>query len=209
MLPSGLVLQGVAALRPKASARKREAGPTPHQLHMDRRSAANVERCTTHGHADRATGPSPTYWSWRAAKMRCFRKTSPTYARYGAQGITMCDEWRESFSAFLRDMGERPSGTTLDRFPNRRGNYEPGNCRWATPEQQAWNRDPYVTNNQWGGPRQLEHAGESLSIPEWSKRTGISVHTLHARLRTGWPVAAALTVPVSRSNTHSRWSSRT
>jgi hypothetical protein len=83
---------------------------------------------------------TPTYKSWDAAKQRCFNPRDDHFANYGGAGISMCARWRESFTNFLEDMGERPHGTTLDRFPNNRGNYEPGNCRWATPKQQANNR---------------------------------------------------------------------
>lgn len=70
---------------------------------------------------------------------RCFDRKNNRFQRYGARGITVCERWRK-FENFLADMGERPAGKTLDRYPDNLGNYEPGNCRWATPKEQAANR---------------------------------------------------------------------
>ena len=70
---------------------------------------------------------------------RCHSATAVAYRKYGAKGITVCARWRESFAAFLADMGERPAGTSIDRIDNARG-YEPSNCRWADKYVQARNR---------------------------------------------------------------------
>jgi len=82
---------------------------------------------------------TPEYRSWENAKSRCFNPRLPDYPRYGGRGITMCDAWRDSFAAFLRDMGPRPTGTTLDRIDND-GPYAPGNCRWESAAAQSRNR---------------------------------------------------------------------
>lgn len=99
----------------------------------------------THGHT-RGRKTTPTFRSWCAMLQRCLDPNAEKYPKYGGAGIKVCKRWR-SFEKFLEDMGERPAGTTLDRFPNRRGNYAPCNCRWATPKQQVANRDPFVNSN--------------------------------------------------------------
>ncbi len=93
-----------------------------------------------HGHAS-AGKPSPTYVSWQAMLSRCFNPNTNRYKHYGARGISVCQRWRESFPAFLSDMGERPAGRSLDRIDTD-GNYEPGNCRWATKIEQRANQRP-------------------------------------------------------------------
>lgn len=109
-----------------------------------RKAEKNKTNRLKHGHARRKewgygenTGE---YTSWMAAKARCNNPDHHAYHNYGGRGIRMCDEWSVSFEAFLKHMGPRGDGLSLDRYPNNDGNYEPGNCRWATRTEQARNR---------------------------------------------------------------------
>jgi len=136
----------------------------------------------THGMSD-----SDTYSCWRSMNRRCHEQSNASYADYGGRGITVCDRWRHSFEDFLADMGPRPSPKhSIDRYPNQNGNYEPGNCRWATSVEQ---------NNNMRSNRNLTYNGETLSVSQWAKRIGINVQTLWERIQSGWSVERALTEP--------------
>lgn len=95
----------------------------------------------SHGHCQGEGGATPTYRSWRAMMNRCnpATKVKGYQKHYVRKGVKVCERWR-SFEAFLEDMGERPAGKTLDRYPDPAGNYEPGNCRWATTSEQNLNK---------------------------------------------------------------------
>lgn len=151
-----------------------------------------INRSTKHG-AKRRIKTSPEYESWRGAKARCFRTTYRRYADWGGRGITMCEEWKNDFTAFLRDMGPCPEGRSIDRIDND-GNYEPGNCRWATRSEQVRNSRPRKKGYTKFQPcrRFIEHEGRSLSVRDWAKELGIPYGRLQTRIFRGWPIEKAL-----------------
>jgi len=95
-------------------------------------------RVTHHGNA-RDGHITREYTSWYSMKNRCCNKKFKDWKNYGGRGIHICKRWKNSFVNFLKDMGKRPKGLTLDRI-NNNGNYTPSNCRWATWKQQAINK---------------------------------------------------------------------
>lgn len=118
---------------------------------------------------------------------RCTNDKCAEYSRYGGRGIKVCERWQGEYGIvnFLKDMGKRPSPNhSVDRI-NNDGNYEPGNCRWATPDVQGTN----TSRN-----RKLEYNGEVLTVSQWAKRCGISFSGMRYRLQF-WPLEKALTTP--------------
>jgi hypothetical protein len=149
------------------------------------RITAGQNRAVKHGRTGTAE-----YVAWQAMKKRCYWKGDPYYYCYGAIGIIVCERWVNSFENFFEDMGPRPSSKhSVDRFPNKKGNYEPSNCRWATNKEQANNK----TDN-----RILEYKGERMTVAQWSDRIhvelGINRHTIYSRLtKYKWSVEKTLT----------------
>lgn len=125
---------------------------------------------------------------------RCTQPSNPAFEHYRKRGITLCSSWR-SFENFLADMGERPSlAHTIERVEND-GNYEPGNCRWATRQEQANNR---ITNVR------FEYRGRRLTFAELVRETGIGKELLRSRLLRGkggpWTVDAAVATPARKGH---------
>lgn len=116
-------------------------------------------------------------------RARCRNPKHIDFQNYGGRGIKVCDRWLHSFENFLADMGERPPGMSIDRHPNKDGDYEPGNCRWATPTEQARN----TRRN-----RMITIEGKTACISEWSEESGVSTALIWHRLNKGWEPQAAV-----------------
>lgn len=124
--------------------------------------------------------------AWANTLRKCRDLRHADYRYYGARGITVCARW-DSFENFVEDMGLRPDELTLERRDND-GNYEPGNCVWATRQTQTENRRVSAT---------VEWQGERMSVAAWERRFGWKAGTLKARLgRLGYTVDEAFTKPV-------------
>jgi hypothetical protein len=135
-------------------------------------------RETTHG----LTG-IPEYWIWAAMKYRCKSPRATHWEHYGGRGISVCERWLK-FENFYADMGPRPSSDhSIDRIDND-GNYEPGNCRWATQPEQTRN----CSRNAF-----YEYDGRRLCMTDLSKASGVRLSTLRKRIIVlGWPVEEAV-----------------
>lgn len=138
-------------------------------------------RNTTHGRSH-----TPIYRTWASMCNRCTNQNDPNYPRYGGRGITVCERWGSSFDNFLADMGERPEGMSIERKDNS-GNYEPGNCRWATRKEQAQNTRRNV---------QLTFGGRTQPMVAWAAEVGITPAALRLRLQKGWTLERALSSPL-------------
>jgi hypothetical protein len=151
-------------------------------LYREAGREATRQANTSHGYSG-----SATYKCWGHMKERCLNPNHKKYLDYGGRGITICERWLQ-FENFLEDMGEKPEGYSLDRINNEKG-YEPGNCHWATLEEQDRNKR---VNHL------LTHNGETHCASEWAEIVGINRATLETRLNRGWSVEKALTTPVRR-----------
>lgn len=126
------------------------------------------------------TPPSktPEYWAWQHMKRRCHDPKDKSFPDYGGKGIAVCPEWRGRFRAFLAAMGPKPSPLhSLDRIDGAKG-YQPGNVRWATPEQQAQNR---------AFCHRVTARGRTMTIAEWARELQVHPQTLYNRVTLGWP----------------------
>lgn len=133
----------------------------------------------------------PNYSRWKAMKKRCENPRHPSYDNYGGRGIQVCERWQR-YSNFLEDMGLPPfEGAELDRIDND-GNYEPGNCRWATITENARNKR---------GSRHVTWNGRTQTVFAWAEELNIRPRTLWMRLFShGWSIERALTEGVRCRN---------
>lgn len=136
-----------------------------------------------HGYA-RVKKQFPEYICWASMKQRCGDPKHKSYKNYGGRGIGVCERWMHSFENFLEDMGNRPTKLhSVDRI-NVNGNYEPGNCRWATKKQQMRN----MTTN-----RMLEFDNKIQCVSDWAEEVNIAATVISKRLARGWSINKSLT----------------
>ena len=132
------------------------------------------------------------YEIWRGVLKRCNNPSYVAYPNYGGRGIRVCDRWL-SFDNFISDMGVRPhAGLSIERRDNN-GDYCPENCYWATSIEQ---------NNNTRGCRPIEFNGRAETTSQWAREYGLSQRTVRARLKNGWSVEDALTIPVGSIENH-------
>lgn len=148
-----------------------------------------IQRSTKHGYATRAR-KSKAYKIWDGIIERCTNPNSRAFKYYGGRGIEICERWRNNFENFLADMGEPPANCSIDRI-NNDGNYEPGNCRWATHKQQCRNQRSNLVVEAWGIKK---------TLAEWAELTNLKYSTIQARLSRGWQAEIALSYPLVRGN---------
>lgn len=132
------------------------------------------------------------YRTWSSIKRRCQNKNTADYPYYGGRGIKVCSEWlgRNGFLHFKQDIGEPPTPQhTLDRI-DVNGNYEPGNCRWATRKEQM---------NNMRRNKLIEYQGTTKTLEQWAESVGIGGHVINKRLNRGWSIAETLSTPVLSS----------
>lgn len=154
-----------------------------------RGEAISLAKCR-HGESRRGFR-SPEWLTWASMYRRCYLPSQPNYKDYGAKGVTVCDEWRGpgGYERFLAEVGRRPSPEhSIDRIDSSLG-YQPGNCRWATSQEQNRNR----SRTRW-----IEVDGERLCLQDWADRLGCKHTTISQRLRYGWSERRAVTEPVER-----------
>jgi hypothetical protein len=143
------------------------------------------QKNTTHGHSVSAAGnQTPEYMTWSRMIQRCHNPNNKSFGRYGAIGITVCDEWRDSFEAFLAHVGPRPAGkSSIDRIDSRKG-YEPGNVRWSDALEQNRNRRSNI---------RMMYDGRQVCLTEYCELVGLNYDTVSHRLyHLGWPLGRAI-----------------
>jgi hypothetical protein len=131
-----------------------------------------------HGHARKGLSSS-TYGRWKSIIGRCMNPSNNGYHNYGGRGISVCERWLNSFENFLADMGECPAGLEIER-KNNDGNYELGNCIWATRKEQANNKRTTI---------KINIDGQAKTLKEWSEYFNIRYHTVYMRLKRGCPLS--------------------
>lgn len=145
-------------------------------------------------HGERNGGrSSPEYQAWQNMRERCTNSGRKDYPYYGGRGIRVCEKWDKSFSAFLAEVGRRPSPVhTIDRKETN-GHYEPGNVRWATRAEQSRNRRPFSMKGKAVNQKLITVNGITDNITGWARRLGVVREVVRGRLKRGWDPVRAVT----------------
>jgi len=147
-------------------------------FNRERVVASIIKAHLTHGKTK-----SSEFLCWGAMLARCYNSKHKAFKNYGGRGIKVCKEWKNSFSTFYKDMGNRPKGLELDRIDNSKS-YSLSNCRWTTRKEQASNRR---TNTFY------TLQGETHTLSQWAELLGVKKCTLWRRIkRLNWPIEKAL-----------------
>ncbi len=146
------------------------------------KAVTTIERSTTHGRTN-----SPEYISWIAMRQRCQYVKAQNYKSYGGQGVSVYADWNNAnggFEQFYAHVGAKPTPNhEIDRYPDKDGNYEPGNVRWATRTEQNRNRKSNVN---------ITFNGKTQCLAAWAEELGICKSTLHSRIKRGWATDSVL-----------------
>lgn len=159
------------------------------------RQRESGKRHRTHGHGY----GTQVYKAWQSLKDRCLNPKHRQYSEYGGRGITVCERWQQSFENFLADMGEPAQGMSLDRIDNN-GPYSPENCQWATRLEQQNNRR---------ATHMLTYNDRTQSLSDWITELHLNRPLVLYRLRYGWPIHEAFTIPPGLSLIQGRALGRT
>jgi len=140
-------------------------------------------------HETHARSRTKEYRIWIGMKSRCLNKNHRAYANYGGRGITLSDEWNDSFEKFYSDMGDCPKGMSIDRI-NNDGNYEKFNCRWATRREQSRNTSRSIV---------ITFEGKTMILMDWANTLRVPYYRLRTRIKQlGWTVDRAFTEGISQ-----------
>lgn len=143
-------------------------------------SEMTTSRNATHGQSR-----TKAYRTWQEMKVRCYKKDSHAYYRYGGRGIEVCERWMV-FENFFEDMGKPLPGQQIDRIDND-GGYFPENCRWVYPKENSRNRS---------SNRLIECDGETKTIAQWAEDSGMKIGTLWARIKRDVDLKTAISKPL-------------
>jgi len=138
---------------------------------------------------------STEYRCWSTMIQRCTNPQRKDYPRYGGRGISVCERWLFSFEHFLEDMGRKPlRSLTIERIENK-GDYRPGNCRWATTAEQNRNTRTNL---------RITIDAETMCLAAWAERSGVKAPTIWRRLRSGWDPKRAIFSPALLGRWHKK-----